>query len=551
MKKILIISLMIVSIAVITGCSSEGAAPVSPTMASNPDLSPGAHVVHSGTIGFDELPDIVSQSGRSVEIKLTFTNYDEAPRIMRDFPPEIKIESRNLPFNNNIVRTFTAGEEQLEFQPGESKEYVLNWDQKNGFGQQVPYGWYEIRVNIHSREITDTGSMQGSGARAARVLVLPSGGVMEKNIELKQSRIANSITVNLEKLEINAIGAALYINMLSENYRPEEELIWGTGTEAQYKVDDEDWKPAHKAEFSTFILEDGVRYIWDLDPIPQDSRNLTLRITRFGGTEGPWEFDISLESTLPFKASIGIFNNQENFLPGDEVMYGISITNLSSGIITIDPYGPAMQIRSVDRNEVVYSSPAGSRTQDIVTEYPMSWYRTKGVWDQKDNQGCQVSPGWYEIGYEYVIIEQSTGKSFQADLKTRFQIVPPDSAMNKELEINQSVTAEGVAVTLESIEMNAVETKIYTFTPPPDYSLTTEHPPSQMESLMTNSTAEYSVDGGEVVMIRSGGGKADAEGITLTWDNLDPMPVEAKEITFIITQLGGLKGPWEFKVKLY
>jgi hypothetical protein len=181
----------------------------------------------------------------------------------------------------------------------------------------------------------------------------------------------------------------------------------------------------------------------------------------------------------------------------------------------------------------------------------MSWYRTKGVWDQKDNNGQQVPPGWYEIGYEYVIIEQSTGKSFTADLKTRFQIVPPDSAMNKDLEINQSVTAGGVAVTLEIIEMNAVETKIYTFTTPPDYSLTTEHPPSQMESLMTNSTAEYSVDGGEVVKIRSGGGKADAEGITLTWDNLDPMPVEAKEITFIITQLGGLKGPWEFKVKLY
>jgi len=256
----------------------------------------------------------------------------------------------------------------------------------------------------------------------------------------------------------------------------------------------------------------------------------------------------ALEPELPF--TTGISTSKDSYLPGEEVLYGIGITNTSSGIISIDPFPPAMWVKPAGQDAAVYSRAAGSRTRDIETDFPLSGYRTKGFWDQKDNNGQQVPPGWYEMGCEYGIIEQSTGKRYTAIPEAGFQIVDPDSALNKDLEINRSVTAEGVTVTLKSIEMNAVETKIYTFTTPPDYSLTTAHPPYQMESLMTNSTAEYSVDGGAVVKIRSGGGKADAEGITLTWDNLDPLSLDAQKITFTITQLGDLKGRWEFKVQL-
>jgi hypothetical protein len=98
--------------------------------------------------------------------------------------------------------------------------------------------------------------------------------------------------------------------------------------------------------------------------------------------------------------------------------------------------------------------------------------------------------------------------------------------------------------------MNAVRTKIYTLTTPPGYSLPEGSPPPELKSLMTHSIAEYSVDGGAIKQVKSVGGKADADGITLTWDELDPMPVDAKEITFRITQLGDLQGLWEFKIQL-
>jgi len=200
----------------------------------------------------------------------------------------------------------------------------------------------------------------------------------------------------------------------------------------------------------------------------------------------------------------------------------------------------------VGQDEAVYSSPAGARTYDLQTPF----LPNKDSWDQKDNNGQQVVPGWYEIGYEYVIIDRSTGKRYTANPTARFEIVNPNSAMNKNLDVHQSVTAEGSEVTLESIEMNAVETMVYTFTAPQGYRLPKEHLSGEINSLLTNSTAEYSVDGGVIEQVKSNRGKADAKGITLIWDSLDPMPVDAREITFTVTQLGDLKGRWEFKIQL-
>jgi hypothetical protein len=253
----------------------------------------------------------------------------------------------------------------------------------------------------------------------------------------------------------------------------------------------------------------------------------------------------TLESWLPFEINV---STAPTHLPGERIMLGIGIVNLSSGTIIIDPFPPAIQIRSVERDKVVYSSPAGTRTCDISSDHP--FIPTKDTWDQKDNNGEPVAPGWYEISYEYVIIEKNTGKRYMANPTARFQIAHPDSAMNKDLEVNQSVTAEGITVTLKRIELNAVKVAAYTFTTPPGYSLPEEHPPHEFESLMINSAAEYNVDGGTIKHVRAGGGKADAAGITLTWDEIDPIPVNAREFTFTITQLGDREGRWEFKIQL-
>jgi len=225
------------------------------------------------------------------------------------------------------------------------------------------------------------------------------------------------------------------------------------------------------------------------------------------------------ESALPFEAGIGF--DKDRYLPGEQVMYGVGIINLSSGTITIDPFPPAMWIKPIGEDEPVYSSEVGNRTLDIGTDYPDSWYRSKGLWDQKGDNGEQVAPGWYEIGYEYVIIEQNTRKRYTANPTAKFQIVHPDSAMNKDLDVNRSVTAEGITVTLERIEFNAVEVTVYIFTTPPGYKVPQAGQLEEHSSFVRHSVAEYSVDGGVTKQPVDIGAQFNESGARLIWD-LDP-----------------------------
>jgi hypothetical protein len=125
------------------------------------------------------------------------------------------------------------------------------------------------------------------------------------------------------------------------------------------------------------------------------------------------------ESDLPFKPHMN--TSKDSYLQGEEIQYGISITDLSSDM-TIDPFPPASQIKLVGQDGAVVSSPAGTRTQDIIAGAP--FYHTIGSWNQKDNNGNQVPPGRYELIYVYTLIERSTYQKYTANLKAEFQIVP-------------------------------------------------------------------------------------------------------------------------------
>lgn len=255
----------------------------------------------------------------------------------------------------------------------------------------------------------------------------------------------------------------------------------------------------------------------------------------------------SPESELPFK--INISPSEASYLPGEEIMYGIGITNLSSGTITIDPFPPAERIIQLDQDKIVYSYTAGNRTRDIGSERPFSFYNTKGFWDQKDDNGEQVTPGWYELSCEYTIIEQNTSKRYTANLTARFQIVHPDSSMNKELDVNQSVTAEGLTATLERIEINAVEVTVWIFTTPPGYTVPQAGQLEKHSYFVMHSEAEYSVDGGNIKRPLDIRAQFNEIGTRLIWD-IEPIPVDARELNFTVTQLGDWDGRWEFKVSL-
>lgn len=126
----------------------------------------------------------------------------------------------------------------------------------------------------------------------------------------------------------------------------------------------------------------------------------------------------------------------------------------------------------------------------------------------------------------------------------------PQGAMEKSIEVNQPQTAEKVTITLERVELSATGAKVYAFTTPPSYGLQEGGPGLPSPSMMVHADAQYSVDGGPVKEMGLSANRFLKNGIQLIWENLDPIPSDAKVLTFTITKLGDWEGPWEFFIPL-
>ncbi len=284
MRKIIIGLLMVFLLSALVACAQETATPTStgPTPAPAPGPTP--------SIRFDRIPDVISPYGETAEINLSFTNEASETRTISPFPPEIRIiELPNLRPPDRVVRAFPVGNDELKLQPSESVSHSVNWDQKDDSGKQVSPGWYSVEVTL----ATSRGS-------AARVLVLPPEGVMEKTIEVNQSRTVNGITITLERVELTATGIKAYAFNIPPDYNlPQGPMLpppmFMIHADAEYSIDG----GAVKQTFPSGIrfFDNGVRHTWDeyLDPVPKNAKELTFRITKLGDWEGPWEFKIPLQ----------------------------------------------------------------------------------------------------------------------------------------------------------------------------------------------------------------------------------------------------------------
>ncbi len=79
------------------------------------------------------------QLGESVQIEFSFKNVSSETTVFL-FPPAIRIETTDA----QTVRSFPAGAVSKSLEPGDSADYELAWDQKDGAGGQVPPGEYLI-----------------------------------------------------------------------------------------------------------------------------------------------------------------------------------------------------------------------------------------------------------------------------------------------------------------------------------------------------------------------------------------------------------------------
>jgi hypothetical protein len=284
MKRFAILGLILVVLIGAIACKQDKSIAISvpsdlSVSSTRPEINvPGVRLVGGpGIITYDLLPDISSPFGSNVDIKLTFKNSDSEVVIIDQYPPQIFISSSVTPGGQSIGRSFPAGTQQLRMQPGESKEYILNWDQKNDNGQPVSYGLYVVGMILNSFRESGT-SRHNVSPLVTRVLVLPPDGALERTIEVNQSKTISDVTATLEKIEMSTQKNVVYFSTSSPDYNAELFRRSGKdlGYRFEYKIDDKEWSPLLK-KYDAFY-DNVIGNVWDLSPIPKSAQDIYFRI---------------------------------------------------------------------------------------------------------------------------------------------------------------------------------------------------------------------------------------------------------------------------------
>ncbi len=245
---------------------------------------------------------------------------------------------------------------------------------------------------------------------------------------------------------------------------------------------------------------------------------------------------------------------EARYLPGQPVEVKLSLTNVSLTPITLDQYPPEIRVTpriNINFTPIVFSVPGGTQPRELKPNETVSIDFT---WDQKDNAGKQVQPGWYNVIFGEITARQGdTRYTFNPGAYVLIQY--PQGTIEKSFDLNQSQTVNGITVTLERVELTADSSSFYLFfiprgyTPPPTGSGLPPMPPT----MPIMAKAEYSI-GGLIKYAGTAGFNTRGDGIKLVWRSgpgkLDPIPSDAKELTFSITIINDWQGPWEFKIQL-
>ena len=241
--------------------------------------------------------------------------------------------------------------------------------------------------------------------------------------------------------------------------------------------------------------------------------------------------------------------SQTAYLPGKPVRVTFSYTNAISESITLSLFPPEIQIISYRPDEIVRSFAAGTQEMELGPSEVVTHIL---AWDQRNDRGEQVAPGWYYVDTKDITVTKATPPGtihMEICSITKVLIQFTQGAMEKSIDVNKSQTVGGFTITLERVELSTEGASFYAFAIPPGYSPPQPHEPV----LMFDAHAEYAVDG----VTRDAGYSAvepEDDGLRLTWGYepayLAPIPNDARELTFTITRLGDWEGPWEFHVSI-
>ncbi|MBA7691672.1 hypothetical protein ES703_100223 [subsurface metagenome] len=258
---------------------------------------------------------------------------------------------------------------------------------------------------------------------------------------------------------------------------------------------------------------------------------------------------------------------EARYLPGEPVAVQLVFKNVKSSPAILE-YVPQIHVtKHLDTAPVLYSQVEAEQRVDTKPDEKII---TDFIWDQKDTNGEQVSPGWYDITWKPPDTPRPTDGKIGLGSSAMVLIQHPQGAMEKTIEVNESRTANDITVTLERVELTSREMKVYAFVTQPDY------PPTVRSSPFWDAATEYRIDGGAPVTLHRFSLKQLENGARFIWGGttpkgtLDPVPSDAHELVFKINSMQvsaspddpqhrvedqddpqyTVEGPWEFKIPL-
>ncbi|MBI2848101.1 MAG: hypothetical protein HYX83_02900 [Chloroflexi bacterium] len=285
-----------------------------------------------------------------------------------------------------------------------------------------------------------------------------------------------------------------------------------------------------------------------------------------------------------YSVEIEMVPSKTIYLPGEPVQMALTLTNASMGEVEpvyVSPLPPGTsivipksrlgsgntenvqpgtreyfeRIAGAESSQIVKTLTAGTEEKKLAMGEKLTYELS---WDQRDEEGNQVLPGWYFYESNINVRVESSNESFGSGVRKRaFLIQYPQGAMEKAIELNQSSTVTGLPLTVgnetkpvdivftfKRLELSQERTSFLIMVTSPDDPLT---------SFGTLMEARYEVDG--VIKNLPGGSRQFTDGgIEIKYgyggSYPDPIPGDARELTLVISSFGDWQGPWEFKVPL-
>ncbi len=269
-----------------------------------------------------------------------------------------------------------------------------------------------------------------------------------------------------------------------------------------------------------------------------------------------------------YSVQLELVPSKTTYLPGEPIEMQVTLTNDSSGKVdpvAVEPYPPVIYIvipgETPEANKLIKTFPTGSDQKTLAMGEEASYSLN---WDQKDDQGQQVAPGWYFYEFKYNVIIPGMGRMGSGGADRAFLIRYPQGAMQKTLTLNQTQTVRefpfanidgnkqsiDLEVTLEQVEMSALGVSFLAVAKSAHNPVSGYNNPAWMNGFRQ---AQYVVDG-TVKDARAANTRFLDSGIELRWGNndayLDPVPADAKKLTLVITRLGDWQGRLEFPIPL-